>query len=614
MSIRLLPPTLINQIAAGEVVERPASALKELVENAIDAGARRIDVQMTDGGRARLVVVDDGRGMTPDDMLLAVERHATSKLPSDDLLDIHSLGFRGEALPAIGSVARLTLTSRPPGADSAWSLSVEGGHKGEPQPASHPPGTRVEVRDLFYATPARLKFLKAPRTEMGHAIDVIHRLALAHPHIGFTLTEGERQPVRLAATQGDLFRGRLSRLGAILGRDVADNALPVEAEREGHRLSGAIGLPTCNRATNAGQYLFVNGRPVRDRLLHGAVRAAYADVLPHDRHAVVALYLDLPPDQVDVNVHPAKAEVRFRDAALVRGLIVGALRHALAAAGPRSSTAMTAATLDALTPDPAPGPESASPGSRLLSGPSRSSSWRGGWTPPPPPSQSALRFAYEAQTPAASGVAEAPLLAPPPEAIPDAREFPLGLAVGQIHATYIVAQTQDGMVIVDQHAAHERLVMERMNAALAEGEVKRQGLLLPEVIELDEPSAERLVAAAPDLARLGLVLEGFGPGAVVVRELPALLGDTDVKGLVRDLADGLAEWGTPQVLQDRLGDVVATLACHGSVRAGRRLGLAEMNALLRAMETTPRSGQCNHGRPTHVALKLADIERLFGRR
>ncbi|GEO81941.1 DNA mismatch repair endonuclease MutL [Pararhodospirillum oryzae] len=639
MTIRLLPPTLVNRIAAGEVVERPASVLKELVENAIDAGAGRIDVVLADGGRARLVVVDDGCGMTPDEMVLAVERHATSKLPGDDLLAIHTLGFRGEALPAIASVARLTLTSRPAGAANAWSLSVEGGAKGTPEPASHPPGTRIEVRDLFFATPARLKFLKAPRTEQGHVVDALHRLALAHPGIGFSLTDGDRSVLRLAPAQGDLFSGRLDRLGAILGRDVAENAIPVDAERDPLRLSGAIALPTCNRATTAAQYLFVNGRPVRDRLLHGAVRAAYADVLPHDRHAIVVLYLDLPTDLVDVNVHPAKTEVRFRDAALVRGLIVSALRHTLAQARPQAHPALGAEVLDALRAggagdDPLPAgtlPPRAPQGTGSLP-----------WHGPRRPGQGALRFAYAAQAPAPwtgsgagageggglaeSGTARVPLpagvvepfpasaegLPEDPGDIPD--EWPLGRAVGQIHATYILAQSRDGLVIVDQHAAHERLVMERMNEALAEGGVRRQGLLLPEVVDLDEPAAQRLLEAAEDLARLGLGIEAFGPGAVVVREVPALLGDTDVKGLVRDLADGLAEWGTPQILQDRLGHVVATMACHGSVRAGRRLGLAEMNALLRAMETTPRSGQCNHGRPTHVTLRLADIERLFARR
>lgn len=581
MTIRLLPPVLVNRIAAGEVVERPASAVKELVENAIDAGASRIDITMTDGGRARILVVDDGRGMDPGELSLAVERHATSKLPGDDLLDIHTLGFRGEALPSIGSVARLTLTSRAAGAGDAWALTVEGGAKGEPEPASHPQGTRVEVRDLFYATPARLKFLKAPRTEQMHAVDVVHRLAMAHPAVGFTLSDGTRQQIRLSGAQGELFEARLTRLGAILGREFSDNAIAIEAEREGIRLTGHAALPTYNKATSAGQYLFVNGRPVRDKLLHGAVRGAYQDVLAHDRNAVLALYLDLPPEMVDVNVHPAKAEVRFRDPGLVRGLIIGALRHALAAAGHRASSTVSLAALGA---------------GRGMGAGGGSGQAAMAWLAGAPPA--------------------APRLAGEPEAPPTgAEDFPLGAARGQIHDTYIIAQTRDGVVIVDQHAAHERLVMERMKAALAErGEVARQILLLPEVVELDEPGAVRVATAAAELAKLGLVVEGFGPGAVVVREVPALLGDTDVKGLVADLAEGLAEWGTAQALEDRLGDVVATMACHGSVRAGRRLRIEEMNALLRDMERTPRAGQCNHGRPTYVELRLGDIERLFGRR
>jgi DNA mismatch repair protein MutL len=642
MPIRLLPPTLVNRIAAGEVVERPASAVKELVENALDAGAGRVDVTMGDGGRARILVVDDGKGMTPDELSLAVERHATSKLPGEDLLDIHTLGFRGEALPSIGSVARLTLTSRTADADAAWSLTVEGGAKGEVEPASHPVGTRVEVRDLFYATPARLKFLKAPTTEMSHAVDVINRLAMAHPEVGFTLSDGTRQRIRLSAAQGELFEARLVRLGAILGRDFADNALPIQAEREGVRLTGHVALPTFNKATSAGQYLFVNGRPVRDKLLHGAVKGAYRDVLAHDRHAVVALYLDLPPELVDVNVHPAKAEVRFRDPALVRGLIVGAIRHALAEAGHRASSSVSQAALESLRPGGDgrtswSGEGLGALGAATQAGPSGPRLPWGSGSMPQRPSAEERRLSQELHAPApdwARGLGErSPTgrlhdlarepLAPAmvgeanrePLAVPDAQAHPLGAARGQIHDTYIIAQTETGLVIVDQHAAHERLVMERMTEALSdEGRVKSQILLLPEVVELDESAADRLVAAADDLGKLGLAVEGFGPGAVVVREVPASLGDTDVKGLVRDLADGLAEWGTAQVLEDRLGHVVATMACHGSVRSGRRLRVEEMNALLRDMERTPRSGQCNHGRPTYVELRLADIERLFGRR
>ncbi|MBW7850537.1 MAG: DNA mismatch repair endonuclease MutL [Rhodospirillales bacterium] len=592
MTIRLLPPTLVNRIAAGEVVERPASAVKELVENAIDAGATRVDVTLGEGGQSLIAVVDDGCGMSCDDLELAVERHATSKLPDDDLLRIGHLGFRGEALPSIGSVSRLRITSRPRGAAEAWSLSVEGGAKGRPEPAAHPFGTRVEVRDLFYATPARLKFLKAPRTEFGHALDIVQRLAMARPDIAFSLADGGRVALRLPAAPGA--GGRLERLAAVLGRDFADNALAIAAERQGVRLSGFVGLPTLNRGTAAAQYVFVNGRPVRDRLFLGAVRAAYQDFLAADRHPLVALFLDVPPEEVDVNVHPAKAEVRFRDAGLVRGLIVGALRHALADAGHRAATTVSGAALGALRP---------------------------GMRSPPRPAPGLLGLAAAAQAPAGLGERSLPDLALPPaapvaEADAGAPEgdYPLGVARGQIHDTYIVAQTADGIVIVDQHAAHERLVYERMKQALAAGGVPRQGLLLPEVVELDEAAAERLTARAGELATLGLLIEGFGPGAVVVREVPALLGAPDVRGLVRDLADELAEWGEALALTERLAEVCGTMACHGSVRAGRRLGAAEMNALLRQMEATPHSGQCNHGRPTYVELRLADIEKLFGRR
>ncbi|MEO0036038.1 MAG: hypothetical protein RLZZ501_2061 [Pseudomonadota bacterium] len=615
MPIRLLPPTLVNRIAAGEVIERPAAAVKELVENALDAGATRIEITLAEGGQALIAVSDDGVGMDPDELRLAVERHATSKLPDDDLVRIQFLGFRGEALPSIGSVARLTLTSRRRDADSAWSLAVIGGEKGEPVPAAHPPGTRVEVRDLFFATPARLKFLKSPRTETGHAVEAIERLAMAHPAVGFAVIEGGRRLLDLAARPGE--DGRLARLAQVIGRDFAANALPLEAERDGIRLSGWAGLPTYHRATAAAQYLFVNGRPVRDRLVIGAVRGAYQDVVARDRHPVVALFIDLPPDQVDVNVHPAKAEVRFRESGLVRGLIVGAIRHALAAAGHRTSSTVSQAALGAL-------------GAHGWSAPGRPAS---AWSAPPRPAPSLLASTAAAQAPLAPppGLAEPiPGLDLPPAAPsgqdrlasvaapaedPAAESYPLGAARAQLHDTYIVAQTRDGLVIVDQHAAHERLVFERIKQALAEGGVAAQGLLLPEVIDLGEAAAARLVERAEALAALGLGLEPFGPGAVVVRTVPALLGNgIDVPGLVRDLADQLADWGAETALSDRLSEVCATLACHGSVRAGRRLGLAEMNALLRQMEATPLSGQCNHGRPTHVTLSRAEIESLFGRR
>jgi DNA mismatch repair protein MutL len=613
MSIHRLPLETVNRIAAGEVVERPASAVKELVENAVDAGARRIEVQADGGGLSRILVSDDGGGIAREELPVAVERHATSKLKPDaqgryDLLNISSFGFRGEALPSIGSVARLALASRARGEGDAYGLLVEGGAVGAVTPAAFPGphGARVEVRDLFYATPARLKFMKSERSEALAITEEIKRQAMANEAVGFSLDLDGRKVLRLQAEHSGS-DGRLARLAAILGRDFQDNALLLDQAREGVRLSGFAGLPTFSRGNAAHQYLFVNGRPVRDRLLGGALRAAYADFLARDRHPVAALYVDLDPVEVDVNVHPAKAEVRFRDPALVRGLIVGALRHALAAAGHRASTTVAA---DALS------------GFRPQSGPV---SWpRAAYTPPPSASGWSGQGLWGAQAAALAlpGVAEAsarvePAPLPPETSgaqVVDPLDFPLGAARAQLHETYIVAQTRDGLVVVDQHAAHERLVYEHMKAEMDKGAVARQALLLPEVVELDPAEAERLTARAGELADLGLVLEAFGPGAVLVRETPALLGDTDVAGLVRDIADDLAETGAALSLKERLGEVCGTMACHGSVRAGRRLSAPEMNALLRQMEATPHSGQCNHGRPTYVELKLADLERLFGRR
>ena len=587
MAIRLLPPVLVNRIAAGEVIERPAAAVKELVENAIDAGASRIDVSVKEGGQQLIAVTDDGGGMTAEELVLAVERHCTSKLPEDDLLRIASLGFRGEALPSIGAVSRMRITSRPPGADNAWEIAVEAGGKAVPVPAAHPPGTRVEVRDLFFATPARLKFLKTPRTERDLAVDSVRRLAMAYPGVSFTVIgDEERLLLRLAAAGGsEPAIARRARLAALLGRDFAENSVEIDAERGGFRLTGLIGLPTLNRAAPRDQYLVVNGRPVRDKLLVGAVRGAYQDVLARDRHPMVALFVDGPPEEIDVNVHPAKAEVRFRDAALVRGLIVGALRNALAAAGHRASSTVAAGAVAAFRPG-AGIPASSAP---RFSFP----------LPPPTPS---LALAESANN----------FLRPTEEA--PAAETPLGTPRAQLHRTYIVAETATGIVLVDQHAAHERLVYERMKEALAAQGVARQALLLPEIVELDETGAARLAARAAELAEFGLVLEPFGPGAVVVREVPALLPGLDVGALVRDLADELAEWGDTLALKERIETVCGTLACHTSVRAGRHLSPPEMDALLRQMEATPNSGQCNHGRPTYIALDLADIERLFGRR
>ena len=591
ISIRRLPTTLVNRIAAGEVVERPAAAVKELVENAIDAGAATIDIAVRDGGRTWIAVDDDGCGMGPQDLLLAVERHATSKLPDDDLLGIASLGFRGEALPSIGAVARVTLASRVRGSAEAWRLDVEGGSVGRPAPAARAAGTRVEVRDLFYATPARLKFLKSERAELAACVDAVERLAMAYPGVGFTVADGGRVLRRFAAAGVLDDDGRLARLGAVLGREFADDAVPVAAERDGIRLTGYIALPTLNRATAGSQYLFVNHRPVRDKLLLGAVRGGYGDLVPRDRHPMVALFLDVPPEAVDVNVHPAKAEVRFREPGLVRSLVVTALRHALAAAGHRTSVGLGDRALGAARPAGGRAPWPAATAGPLPTG----------------LAEAAAQYQAPLGPPAVRTDAAA-------EALDADGDHPLGAAVAQVHGTYIVAQTAEGIVLVDQHAAHERLVYERMKAALLAGAVPRQGLLLPEVVDLSEPAVAHLVERAEELAGLGLELEAFGPGAVVVRALPALLGQCDVQGLVRDLADDLADLDRADRLRDRLEAVCATLACHGSVRANRPLAVAEMNALLRQMEATPFTGQCNHGRPTVVALSLADIERLFARR
>ncbi len=591
MRVRVLSEATVNRIAAGEVIERPASVVKELVENAIDAGAARIEVALEQAGRGSIAVSDDGRGMDSGDLELAVERHATSKLADGDLARIATLGFRGEALPSIGAVGRMRLATRAAGSPHGWEMTLEGGVKSPPAPAAHPAGTRIEVRDLFFATPARLKFLKADRTETGHALDVLKRLAMAHPEVAFSVTADARPVLRLDAALGDLFASRLGRLKGVLGTEFATAALKIEAERGDMTLAGYAGLPTLNRAHARSQYLFVNGRPVRDKLLFGCVRAAYRDLLARDRHPVVALFLELEPQAVDVNVHPAKAEVRFHEAEAVRGLIVGALKHALAEAGHR-----------ALTPERALG--GFRPGAGLR------------------PGLAETAAAYQAPPPLGAGQAAlADIDAPSGREVgaglaggATASRYPLGAARGQLHDTYIVAETADGMVIVDQHAAHERLVYERLKAALGDSNVTRQLLLIPEVVEMDQAEAQSLAAHAEELAAVGVVLEPFGTGAVVVREVPAALGETDVKGLVHDLVDDLAELGEGLSLRDRVDQVCRTMSCHGSVRAGRRLKPEEMNALLREMEVTPHAGQCSHGRPTYVALNLADIERLFGRR
>ena len=619
MTIRRLPPEAVNRIAAGEVIERPAAAVKELVENALDAGAKRIHVRIERGGLQLISIEDDGGGIPRDELPLAVERHATSKLIAGasgdvDLLNIHTMGFRGEALPSIGAVARLSITSKARGVGEAWLIEVEGGALQPPKPAPwaalSESGARVEVRDLFFATPARLKFMKSERAEMMAVSEVIKRLAMARPDVAFVLEHDGRVSLRLAAEADPDNEGRRARLAAILGADFAPNCIALDQTRGDVRLSGFAGLPTFSRGTREHQHLFVNGRPVKDKLIVGAVRAAYQDLLARDRHPVAALFLDLPPGDVDVNVHPAKTEVRFRDAALVRGLIVGALSHALAGAGHRASTTTAQGVLGAVrayeAPQPFLRPAMQAWGAaeeRLAPGDFMMPSGRVEVAPP--------AFDADVLEEAVALAVRAPAGQGDPE---DARFFPLGAARAQIHETYIVAQTEDGIVIVDQHAAHERLVYERMKAMLANGGVRRQALLIPEVVELDPSEAEALLARAEELSQLGLVIEPFGGAAILVRETPALLGHIDAAGMLKDLADDVAELGEAHALKERLEEVCSSMACRGSVRAGRRLTADEMNALLRQMEATPFSGQCNHGRPTYVELKLADIEKLFGRR
>jgi DNA mismatch repair protein MutL len=611
MPVRQLSEAVVNRIAAGEVVERPASVVKELVENALDAGAHRIDV-LTDGGGRRLIcVTDDGEGMTRADLALAVERHATSKLADDDLVSIRTLGFRGEALPSIGAVARLTIATRHASEPHAWSIEVDASVKSKVKPAALGEGTRIEVRDLFHATPARLKFLKLDRTEAEAVREVVRRLAMSRPDVAFTLAGEERVPVTFAAALPGA-AGRLARLGDVLGAEFRANAVEIGAEREGVTVDGYAALPTLTRANALGQYLFVNGRPVRDKLLLGAVRAAYADYLPRGRHPLLALFVTLSAREVDVNVHPAKAEVRFRNAGLVRALIVHALKTALAREGTRAATTGGSATIAAFRPARSfPGGRGNGGGWDWHRSPAAPDAARVAAMPARGGLAEAAQAAFDAGMPAADLRVAADAA---PSVAADPLDHPLGAARAQVHETYIVAQTQDGLVIVDQHAAHERIVYERLKAALDRSGVARQILLIPEIVELDEADVERLVAQADELARYGLVLEAFGPGAVALRETPSLLGQIDGAGLVRDLAEHMSEWDETLPLERRLMQVASSMACHGSVRAGRRLKPEEMNALLREMEATPNSGQCNHGRPTYVELKLTDIERLFGRR
>jgi DNA mismatch repair protein MutL len=622
--IRQLDDAAINRIAAGEVVERPASAVKELVENAIDAGATRIEIAYADGGKTLIRITDDGCGITKAQLPLALSRHATSKIDGSDLLDIHTFGFRGEALPSLGAVGRLSITSRV-GRAPAASISVEGGAMSPVKPAALSGGTIVELRDLFYATPARLKFMRSDRAEAQAITDVVKRLAMAEPFIGFTLRDvsggGEgRLTFRAEAESGDLFDALHGRLARILGKEFAENALKIDAEREGLRLIGYAALPTYSRGSAVAQYLFVNGRPVKDKLLVGALRGAYFDYLSRDRHPAAALFIDCDPHLVDVNVHPAKSEVRFRDPGMARGLIVSSLRHALAEAGHRASTTVAGATLGAFRPEPM-GALGATP-QATTAGPARIYQMDR-------PSLGARTAAYQAQAPFPQPpVAQEPGFAElsesysarvePVEALDTPQEapaegLPLGAARAQVHENYIVAQTETGMVIVDQHAAHERLVYEKLKRQMAENGVAAQALLIPEIIELSEGDCARILAVAAPLSNLGLTIEAFGGGAVAVRETPALLGEVNARAMVLDILDELDEDGDTMLVQAKLEAILSRVACHGSIRSGRRMRAEEMNALLREMEATPHSGQCNHGRPTYVELKLADIERLFGR-
>ena len=601
--IRQLDDAAINRIAAGEVVERPASAVKELVENAIDAGASRITIEIADGGKTLIRVTDDGCGIAADDLQLALARHATSKIDGTDLLNIHTFGFRGEALPSLGAVGRLTLISRVPGAEAA-RIRVAGGRMEPVKPAALRAGTVVELRDIFFATPARLKFMRSDRAEAQSVTDVVKRLAMAEPAVAFTLRDvsggGEGRVVfRADAETGDLFDALHGRLSGVLGREFAENALRIDATREGLRLFGYAALPTYSRGAAVAQYLFVNGRPVRDRTLTGALRAAYFDLLSRDRHPAAALFIDCDPQLVDVNVHPAKSEVRFRDPGLARGLIVSALRHALAESGHRASSTVATATLGAMRSEPQ--------GARVYQ--------------MDRPSLGARSAAYQAQSPGFAELSES-YSARVVETLPEPEQasaavplesHPLGAARGQVHENYIIAQTETGMVIVDQHAAHERLVYEKLKRQMAENGVKAQALLIPEIVDLSESDCARLMEVANDLSRLGLSIEPFGGGAVAVRETPAILGEVNAEAMIRDILDELDDMGSSQTVQARIEAILSRVACHGSVRSGRRMRAEEMNALLREMEATPHSGQCNHGRPTYVELKLSDIERLFGR-
>ncbi len=635
-NIQRLPPDAVNRIAAGEVIERPAAAAKELIENALDAGARSIRVRIEGGGLQRLLIEDDGKGMSSAELPIAVERHATSKLQADregyiDLLNIFTLGFRGEALPSIGSVSRMEIVSKVRDDDQAHCLELEAGKIDGPKPAAwsglDAHGTRVDVRDLFFATPARLKFMKSDRAETMAITDMVKRLAMAHADVSFVLESADRKILNLPAETGAYEDARLKRLGAIMGKEFRENACQIEAERDGVTVSGFAGLPTLNRGNAQHQYLFVNGRPVKDRLLNGVIRAAYQDFLARDRHPMAALFVDLHPEYVDVNVHPAKTEVRFRDAGNVRGLLIGALRHSLAAAGHRASTTVAGEALGKAQPHDLSSLQSTNVFQSTMG--RRPGAIASNWRPQSNSEPDLTAFLTESDPGASafheaseafqngSGISSMSARVEPDTFVSEqnaAGAYPLGVARAQLHETYVVAQTQDGIVIVDQHAAHERLVYERMKAQMAQKGVQRQALLIPEIVELNEDEAGRVLSRSEELLELGLEIEPFGVGCIAVRATPSLFGDMDAAGLIRDLADDFAEYDAGLALKEKFEDVMGNMACRGSVRSGRRLTVEEMNALLRQMEATPHSGQCNHGRPTYVELKLADIERLFGRR
>ncbi len=614
MAIRILPSNLVNQIAAGEVIERPSSVIKELVENSIDAGATSIEVTLVDGGKSLIIVSDNGKGMSPEELELAVERHATSKLPDDNLFNINFLGFRGEALPSIASVARLSITSRPKDAENAWKIEINGGVKSKPVPASHPYGTRIEVRDLFYATPARLKFLKTGVSETNACMDILTRIAMANPHISFYLKDGDKKKLSLNAEQGELFDARLKRLSDVMGKEFGENSVLINAQRENLKITGYVSLPTLNKANSLSQYLFVNNRPVRDKLLLGAIKGAYMDVLASNRYPMCALFFDIDPAYVDVNVHPAKAEVRFYDNALVRGLLVSSIRNALNTESRRASNTLD---INEFVRDEIP-----SFGAPIQKDETQFQTLELNEHQLKPHMGFNFQSAY---TPTKKVQVDLPDLehkfsvrveAPEKyESVSESQNGPLGIPKAQFHNTYIISQTQDSIVIIDQHASHERIVMEKMKENLQKnGRLASQMLLIPEIVEVTDAAKERLLSLTAEFQQLGLVMEEFGNGAVIVREIPALLKDCDVKKLITDLSEEIAEWGGEYALTDKLHHICATFACHGSVRAGRPLNFEEMNRLLRDMEKTDHSGQCNHGRPTYIELKLKDIEKLFNRR